>query len=181
MKPRYSPPLECFVHRSVEVRASAIAGRGLFAVAPISRGSIVARLGGRLVSRAELLTMFAAAANDPARPYIDTLSIDDGIDLVLAPNQPIHFCNHSCDPNVWHRDAFTLTARRAIKIGDELTVDYGTQSDGDFSMTCRCGSAPCRRIVSGCDWQRRELQARYRDHWVPILLARIRVAARSGR
>jgi hypothetical protein len=167
-------PTECWLHPALEIRASSIEGRGLFATAPIAAGAIVARLGGRLVTRAELLELFAAAERDPARPYIDCISVEPGVDLVLPPNQPIHFCNHGCDPNVWQADAFTLTARRAIREGDELTMDYGTQSDGDFEMACHCGSPLCRREITGVDWRKTELQTRYGDHWVPVLLARIR-------
>jgi hypothetical protein len=162
------------VHPVLEIRASSIEGRGLFATAPIAANTVVARLGGRLVTRAELLELFAAAERDPARPYIDTISVEPGVDLVLPPNQPIHFCNHGCDPNVWQAGAFTLTARRAIGAGDELTMDYGTQSDGDFEMTCNCGSPLCRGEITGTDWRKRELQARYGEHWVPVLRERIR-------
>lgn len=167
-------PTDCWLHPALEIRASTIAGRGLFATAPIAAGSVVARLGGRLVTRAELLALFAAAQNDPTRPYIDTLSVEAGIDLVLPRDRPIHYCNHCCDPNVWHVDAFTLTARRPIVADEEITIDYGTQSDGDFSMPCACGSPLCRGIVSGTDWRSPALQARYGEHWVPVLLARIR-------
>ena len=168
-----SVPRGCWLHPALEIRESTIEGRGLFATAPLAEGTVVARLGGRLVARAELLELFAAAERDPERPYIDCISIEAGIDLVLPPNQAIHFCNHGCDPNVWQADAFTLTARRAIGEGDELTMDYGTQSDGDFDMPCRCGSALCRGVVTGLDWQNPELQARYGEHWVPVLRERI--------
>jgi uncharacterized protein len=167
-------PAECWVHPALEIRASSIEGRGLFATAPIAAATRVARLGGRLVTRTELLQLFAVAERDPERPYIDCISIGPGIDLVLPPNQPIHFCNHGCDPNVWQDDAFTLTARRAIRAGDELTIDYGTQSDGDFTMQCRCGSPLCRGEVTGLDWQKHDLQTRYGEHWVPVLRDRIR-------
>lgn len=173
-------PTECWVHPALEIRASSIEGRGLFATAPIAANTIVARLGGRLVTRAELLELFAAAERDPARPYIDTISVERGMDLVLPPNQPIHFCNHGCDPNVWQTDAFTLTARRTIDAGDELMMDYGTQSDGDFDMACNCGSPLCRGRVTGVDWREPELQQRYGDHWVPALLDRIRAQRIEG-
>lgn len=32
-------------------------------------------------------------------------------------------CNHSCDSNLWMRDAFTVCARRDIAEGEELTLD----------------------------------------------------------
>lgn len=52
----------CWLHDSVEVRPSSIEGNGLFAARLLPAGTIAARYGGRLVSRAELLERFAAAA-----------------------------------------------------------------------------------------------------------------------
>jgi len=69
---------------------------------------------------------------------------------------------------------YEIVARRDIAPGDELTIDYGTNSDSaDFSMRCRCPSRLCRGVVSGQDWRRAELQDRYRGHWVPALEKRI--------
>ncbi len=66
--------------------------------------------------------------------------------------------------------AFALSARRDIAAGEEVTVDYATQTaEPDFVLDCRCGSALCRGTVTGDDWRRRELQERYGEHWVPAL------------
>ena len=118
--------------------------------------------------------MFAAAERDPDEAYVDCLSIAEGFDLVLPANQDLHFGNHSCDPNLWHVDAFTVATRCEIGEGEELTIDYGTQADGDLRMECSCGSPLCRGTITGSDWQRADLHARYGDHWVPVLLERIR-------
>ncbi len=93
----------------------------------------------------------------------------------MAPSgHDVHFGNHSCDPTLWHIDAFTLAARRDIAPDEELTIDYATQTDNpSFEIACRCGSARCRGTVTGADWRRPELQQRYGDHWVPGLLRRI--------
>jgi hypothetical protein len=32
----------------------------------------------------------------------------------------------------------------------------------------------CRQVITGEDWRRPDLRARYGDHWVPALLDRIR-------
>lgn len=41
---------DCWSHPDLEVRSSLIAGQGLFATAAIPAGTVVATLGGRLVS-----------------------------------------------------------------------------------------------------------------------------------
>ena len=177
---RPTAPPDCWLHPAVEVRESAIDGGGLFTRQPLAAGVAVVRFGGRVVTRDELLALFDEAARDPEAPYIDCTSIDEGFDLVMPPNQDVHFGNHSCDPNMWHADAFALVARRDIQADEELTVDYATHSDGDLSLSCRCGAPLCRGSVTGDDWRLSDLQARYSDHWVPALVRRIQRSTRSA-
>jgi SET domain-containing protein len=171
-----APGSDCFLHPDVEVADSAIEGRGLVATAAIAAGTVVVRLGGRLVGTAEMRRLVAEA--DAGRsPYVDTIMVDDDVHLVLPPRQDVGYGNHSCDPTVWHLDAFTLVARRDVDAGEELTVDYATQtSESSFAMACRCGSTRCRGQVTGDDWRGADLQERYGEHWVPGLLRRVRAA-----
>jgi uncharacterized protein len=176
-----APGPDCWLHQDVTVRASPIQGKGLFAVARVRAGTAVSLVGGRLVSGAELLAAFDAAARDPAHPYIDTITVDDDLHLIMPPRRPNGYGNHSCDPNLWWIDTYTLAARRDIRPGEELTNDYATSSGiAEFRMDCVCGSPLCRGTVTGNDWQRPDLQRRYGDHWTPGLLKRIRAAAESG-
>jgi hypothetical protein len=146
-----------------------------FARRTIAPGVIVSRLGGRLVTGRELQQIFCESAHLPDHPYVDAITVDDDLHLVLPPGQPSHYGNHSCDPNLWWDDAYTLVARRLIEAGEEVTNDYATSTGtATFAMTCSCGSSLCRGVVTGDDWRLPELQARYRDHWIPALLARIR-------
>jgi hypothetical protein len=129
---------------------------------------VVARLHGHVVDDVTLRHLFAEA--EAAGGYVDTLMIDDDENLVLAPDQLIHYCNHSCDPSLWHVDAHTIATRRAVRAGDELTIDYSTQTTHhDFEMTCNCGTALCRGTVTGVDWTDQEWQRRYGDHVVPAV------------
>jgi hypothetical protein len=171
------PEADCWLHPAVEVRPSPIAGLGLFAMAAITTGTIVGRVGGQLVSGQRLRELLAAAASDPRQPYIDTISVAEDLHLVLPPRRDNGYGNHSCDPNLWWVSAYELAARAAIAPGDELTNDYGTSSaEPGFAMDCRCGSAFCRGVITGSDWRRQDLRDRYGAHWVPVLLARIRSA-----
>lgn len=169
------PESECWLHPDLEVRPSPIAQLGLLARAPILAGTVVSRVGGRLMSGAQLDALFAAAGQRPGQPYIDTISVAEDLHLVLPPGQLNHFGNHSCDPNLWWVDAYTLATRRPITAGEEVTNDYGTSTAvAGFSMPCTCGSPLCRTTVTGRDWQRVDLQERYGDHWIPLLLDRIK-------
>ena len=140
------------------------------------------RLGGRLVSTAELHHLFAAAANnDDIDDYIDTVAVGDDTHLVLPPGTIAHYVNHSCEPNMWSVSAYELATRRPLDAGDELTVDYGTISDDTtFRMECTCGAATCRGVITGEDWRRADLQRRYARHWPPGLQQRIDRSARPS-
>jgi hypothetical protein len=81
-----------------------------------------------------------------------------------------HCANHSCDPSAWHVGPFEVATRRTVDAGQELTIDYATNSgDPSFTMDCTCGSPLCRRVVTGHDWRLPELQDRYAGHWIPAL------------
>lgn len=167
-------PTSLWVHPGVVVKDSAIEGKGLFAAKGLFEGEIVIRLSGRMVSTAQLVRMIEFANADPSHPYVDTLTIYEDRHLVLPTGSVVHFGNHSCDPNLWHVSPFEIGTRRAIPKGEELTVDYGTQSGAPgFSMTCHCGSPLCRGVVSSSDWRLPALQGRYEGHWVPALELRI--------
>lgn len=169
------PEPECWLHPHIAIGPSSIGQLGLFASAAISPATVVARLGGRLVTSIELQQIFREAADLPGHPYVDTITVGEDLHLVLPPGQPNHYGNHSCDPNLWWTDAYTLAARRAITAGEEVTSDYATSSGiADFAMPCSCGSPLCRGVLTGEGWRRPDLRARYGDHWVPVLLDRIR-------
>jgi hypothetical protein len=171
-------PSACWLRADVDVRDSTIQGQGLFAVRRLPAGITIARLGGRLVTSRQLRRLLAEAAAD--HEYVDTICVDEDMHLVLPPNQPIHYGNHSCDPTLWHTDAYTLVTRRAIEAGEELTVDYATQTtEPAFRMSCRCGTSLCRQVVTGTDWQATAWADRYRGHVVPAVAGLIQDRRRS--
>ncbi|MGH8960232.1 MAG: SET domain-containing protein-lysine N-methyltransferase [Jatrophihabitantaceae bacterium] len=80
----------------------------------------------------------------------------------VAHDGPI---NHSCDPNLWWTDG-SLTIRRDVPAGEELTYDYATAiADPRFLLRCHCETYRCRQLVCGDDWRIPELQLRYAGHW----------------
>jgi SET domain-containing protein len=165
-----TPEADCWLHPAIEVRESPIAGRGLFARQPIAAGTVVSRLGGRLVPGDELRRLIA----DPEQPYVDTITVSETEHLVLPARRPNGYGNHSCDPNLWWVGPFDLATRRSIRTGEELTNDYATSTaEATFTMQCTCGSPLCRGTVTGNDWRLADLQRRYGAHWIPMLLDRI--------
>lgn len=169
---------EVWVYPGVEVRRSTVAGDGLFSTIQLDADVIVIRLGGRLVSTAELHHLFAAAGDDE---YIDTIAVGVDTHIVLPPRTTAHYVNHSCEPNLWSVSAYELATRRPLDPGDELTIDYGTISDdATFRMECVCGEPSCRGVITGDDWRRADLQRRYALHWSPGLQRRIDSSARPA-
>jgi hypothetical protein len=74
-------------------------------------------------------------------------------------------------------DVVTITARRAIGAGDELTLDYAlttTEPGWALDRPCHCGSPLCRGRITGNDWRLRDVQARYAGRFVPYINERIR-------
>lgn len=156
------------------VGESTVAGDGLFASSAVAAGDTVVIFGGRIVSTADLNELISTA-ND-AGAYVDALHIGIDRHLVLEAGTDAHFGNHSCDPTLLYSEPSSLIARRTLRVGEELTVDYATLTAlEDWSMECSCRSDGCRELVTGDDWKRRNLQERYGEHWVqPIRRALFR-------
>ena len=150
--------------------ASSIEGRGLVAVAPIAADELVAIKGGHIVTTATLRSL-------PERLQNSEIQIADGFHLAAveeAEYEPVMlFINHSCDPNVGFAGNTLLVAMRAIDVGEELTTDYALFDDHDEVMDCQCQTPSCRGTISGRDWQRPDLQAKYGTYFSSYLLRRL--------
>ncbi len=152
----------------IEVRPSCIEGRGLFAREPIRAGEVIAVMGGVPITTAQLAEIIATGE------AYSCAAIREDVHLLQNADDALRFGNHSCDPNLWMRDAVTIEARRAIEPGDEVTTDYALMTvDPAWRMRCQCGSRACCGVIRGDDWRREELQSRYRGHFVPFIDERI--------
>ena len=174
MNRRVEPGPAVWVDERLSVSESPIEGSGLFFTEDVPRGTVVIRLGGRLVSSAELDRLIREAVALSTSAYVDTIAVYEDAHLVLPSATQVHFCNHSCDPNLWLVGPYELATRRPATAGDEATTDYGTFSGAEgFAMDCRCGMVDCRSVILSTDWQRADVQAQYEGHWSPAVQARI--------
>lgn len=174
-----NPPLippRSWLDPRVAVRRSPIAGLGWFATAAIAAGEVVARWGGTVITDADLIAL-EARWEATGEPY-SCAALAEGQHLLQAADDPLRYGNHSCDPNLWLRDATTEIARHDIAAGGGLTFDYALATATPWTMPCRCGSPLCRHTITGDDWRDPALQARYRGHFSPFVEARI--ARRRG-
>jgi SET domain-containing protein len=63
------------------------------------------------------------------------------------------YINHCCDPNITtviRKGRIFYISRRAIRKGEELTVDYHFAKDIE-KFPCKCGSAKCRGTINLVD------------------------------
>jgi len=142
-----------------EVRASPIHGKGLFARQAIAAGEIVAVKGGYVVHRAVWETL---------EKTMGSAEIQLSEDLFLAPvssaerDGSMLYINHSCEPNCAIQGQIVFVAMTDIPPDEELTHDWATTDDLDYEMACNCGARACRGVITGKDWQKPELQEKYR-------------------
>lgn len=91
----------------VEVKLSSIHGRGLFARGWIRKGTIFGRVKGRRTRQ--------------DGPYVLWLDELKGVNIVNS----MKYINHSSRPNAALYDDLTVVALRHIKVGEEITHNYG--------------------------------------------------------
>ena len=153
----------------VEILSSFVQGNGMFATQSIHEGEVVVRIGGTVMTDEEFRASIATV------PRYNAVQIGEGLHLIDIPTSPGGM-NHSCNANLWMHDEVTVVARRDIAAGEELTQDYAlyTTSPTWSMKPCRCGTPVCRKEITGNDWQKPDVQERYRDHFSPFLNERIR-------
>ena len=160
-----------YLSPKTEVRESKIHGRGLFAIADIAKNEIVAIKGGHIVDRKTL--------REKITPRLGPVEIQIDDDLFIAPvsdeerELSMLYLNHSCDPNLGVRGEITFVAIREIRAGEELKHDWAMTDDDDYSVECNCGAPDCRKILTGKDWQRPDLQRRYAGYFSAYLACKI--------
>jgi len=175
-----------YVHHLVKVDSAAQKGLGLFATGVIQEGEIVAwesadfyqgpddsRPGKKLMTLAQIEERWA---DKRERDHFVAYSYQVGEDLFLIPLREddlviTTYQNHSCDPNTWWADDYTLVARRTIYPGEEVTFDYATSEslDNPEMPECYCGSSTCRRRLEPHDYLKPELITAYGAHFVSYL------------
>jgi uncharacterized protein len=154
-----------WLNPKILVKKSRIHNLGLFAKESIKKGEIVATLGGTTLTDEEVDNKIKGGER------YDGVTLGRNLNLSIVPKDwPGIYGNHSCDPNLWMKDALTVVARRDIGPGEELTTDYAMYTiSSKWSMRCNCGSSLCRKLITGNDWKRPDLQQRYGGHFSPVI------------
>ena len=151
-------------------------GFGVFAREAAQAGEVLVVWGGNIVTEEQLETL-------PPVTQHHSVQIDEGLYLAtIGELEHADYVNHSCEPNLGLRGQISLVALRDIQPDEEVCFDYAmTDSTPYDEFECHCGLPTCRGIVSGNDWQRPELWARYAGYFSPYLQRRIdRLAQEQG-
>jgi hypothetical protein len=53
---------------------------------------------------------------------------------------------------------------RDIAPGEELTHDWAMTDDDENEHPCNCGAVACRKVITGQDWRREDLQEKYKGY-----------------
>jgi hypothetical protein len=82
--------------------------------------------------------------------------------------------NHSCEPNLGLQGQIVYVALRDIAVDEELTFDYAMNDDDPNEiMKCQCGAESCRRVITGVDWKKPEIQRKYNGYFSWFIQRRI--------
>ena len=118
----------------LKVSASPLHGRGCFATRDLPPGTVAARAELLVFPPEELAAIHQTRLKNYVF-YVEDGPTPDGPYLSAVAMSPVSFCNHSPDANCdFEVDAaaavITLTTRRAVAEGEEITIDYG-----DYAQT----------------------------------------------
>ena len=147
-----------FFSSKAEKRRSNIDGQGLFAREPISKDEVVVVKGGYIMTKAQ---------RDEVEGRLGPAEIQITEDLFIGPTTQAEreggmmHLNHSCDPNLGVQGQIAFVALRDISADEELTCDYAMIDDEHGEMDCNRKTPVCRKVITGHDWMKKELQFKY--------------------
>ncbi len=142
---------------TIEVRGSAIQGRGVYTGEEIRKNTWIVEYQGERISHDEADMRYDD--DSMARHHTFLFIVDDQVCIDAASEgNEARYINHSCDPNceavlsvddkeIW------ICALRDIAPGEELTYDYGYVIDEESveealrKYPCYCGSPKCRGTI----------------------------------
>lgn len=162
-------PMVSWVSSKIIIKNANKKGVGSFANEPISKGEVVVVQGGRIMD-------YTTIAQSDYKPFCDhCFQIEK--DLLICPIEPkaemldgIFHVNHSCNPTCGFRGHNVLIAMKDIQIDEEITYDYAMTDANQYGvtcaeMTCLCNEKNCRHIITGDDWERKDLQETYSGYF----------------
>lgn len=173
MRPDLMIPPRSWIHSALELKDSAIHGRAVHTISPITSGEVVIIWGGKVFTKQEI---------DAGKARQHTIvGISENLSLGNEANQPPgldDYINHSCDPNIGMKNEITLIAIHDIAASEELTADYAMWLNDEsyvMNVSCNCGCVSCRRTITGKDYQKPAVQDRIYKFMSPFLRRKLAI------
>ncbi len=142
-------------------------GRGIFATQDIRAGDVLAVWGGAVTIGPRFRSL-------PPEMRQISVQVEEDVYLVPGVEGAAEWFNHSCSPNAGMNGQICLVALRDIAAGEEICYDYAMSDGSPYDeFECHCQAPECRGRITGDDWRRPDLWARYGNHFSPYLLKRI--------
>lgn len=163
--------LKSYRSPKTEIKESSINGKGLFAKKPINKGEIIVIRTGHIITDKELYKH---------RDVIGDSDLQISDNLYLVPlskeefNNVMTFVNHSCNPNLGLLGNIIFVTMQNIESGQELLLDYAMFDNNSDQFMCNCKSEKCRKIITGKDWKKKDLQGKYSNYFSSYLLEKIK-------
>tara|TARA_B110000503_G_C7084327_1_gene386580 strand:- start:392 stop:862 length:471 start_codon:yes stop_codon:yes gene_type:complete len=143
--------------RRIQTRRSGVHGKGVFATADIPKGEIIIEYVGEVISWKKALQRHPHDPKDPNHTFYFHINEKAVIDALYGGNSS-RWINHSCKPNCEadeQESRIFIKSLRKIKIGEELSYDYGLIIDAPYTKRllaeypCWCGASKCRGTLLG--------------------------------
>lgn len=119
-------------NKIVFVKESQLHGKGLFSNIDIKKGQLITKIVGEVIDADECIKR-----ESEGNVYI--FWKDDNNYIDVSTSNELKFLNHSCNYNCIVDEVesgnLVLIAARNIKIGEELTIDYGYE---EIYESCSC-------------------------------------------
>ena len=148
-----------------KLKRSKIHGRGLYAAAPIPRGTKIIEYVGEKITKAESLRRcleWEEKARKVGRGLVYIFDLIKRYDLDgICPGNPAKYINHSCEENceaVNERGRIWIYSVRDIEEGEELSFDYGYALEHFLDHPCRCGAPGCVGYIVAKDSRKKLLE-----------------------
>jgi len=138
-----------------EVRASPIAGLGVFASRRIPRGTRIIEYTGERITDEEAARRYDDDAMEQHHTFLFAVDDEMVIDAAVGGNEA-RYVNHACAPNceaVNDEGRIFIEAVADIERGAELLYDYALVREEPWQerwralYACRCGAAACRGTI----------------------------------
>lgn len=137
--------------KKYHMKGNSIAGYGIYATQDLAPNELIFKgeeMNQRIVTRRYVEQNWDIKEKEIFAKYAYPLSNEV---YLLWDDNPSGWApqNHSCDPNTGYV-GLNVVALRAIKKGEELTLNYASFLDETMEpFNCRCGAPNCRGLITG--------------------------------